>query len=123
MPEFFRSTAKKPGATKVRKGYKKGGGDWIQGAIKRPGAFTKKAKAAGMSVSKYANKVLKEDSDASTRTKRQASLAKTLRSFHADGGLTKVPGYKPVLGNNKFGYPSGGESVRSFRRGGATTKK
>ena len=23
MPEFFRSTAKKPGATKVRKGYKK----------------------------------------------------------------------------------------------------
>jgi len=33
MPEFFRSTAKKPGATKVRKGYKKGGnGDdnWIQ---------------------------------------------------------------------------------------------
>ena len=121
MPEFFKSTAKKPGATKVRKGYKSG--DWIQGAIKRPGAFTKKAKAAGMSVSKYANKVLKEDSDASTRTKRQASLAKTLRSFHADGGLTKVPGYKPVLGNNKFGYPSGGESVRSFRRGGATTKK
>ena len=24
MPEFFRSTAKKPGATKVRKGYKSG---------------------------------------------------------------------------------------------------
>ena len=123
MPEFFRSTAKKPGMTKVRKGYKSGGSDWIQGAIKRPGAFTKKAKDAGMSVSKYANKVLKKDSDASTRTKRQASLAKTLRSFHADGGLTKVSGYKPVLGNNKFGYPSGGVSVRSFRRGGATTKK
>ena len=35
MPEFFRSTAKKPGSTKVRKGYKKGGnGDdnWIQKA-------------------------------------------------------------------------------------------
>ena len=122
MPEFFRSTAKKPGATKVRKGYKSGGGDWIQGAIKRPGAFTKKAKAAGMSVGKYANKVLKKDSDASTRTKRQASLAKTLRSFHAEGGLTKVGGYKPVLGNNKFGYPSGGVSVRSFRGGGATKK-
>ena len=42
MPEFFRSTAKKPGATKVRKGYKSG--DWIQGAIKRPGAFTKNVK-------------------------------------------------------------------------------
>ena len=123
MPEYFKSTAKKPGTTKVRKGYKSGGGDWIQGAIKRPGAFTKKAKAAGMSVSKYANKVLKKDSDASTRTKRQASLAKTLRSFHADGGLTGVPGYKPVLGNNRFGYPSGGVPVRSFRRGGAITKK
>ena len=121
MPEYFRSTAKKPGATKVRKGYKSG--DWIQGAIKRPGAFTKKAKAADMSVGAYANKVLKKDSDASTRTKRQASLAKTLRSFHAGGGLTKVSGYKPVLGNNKFGYPSGGVSVKSFRRGGATTKK
>ena len=60
MPQFFRSTAKKPGATKVRKGYKSGGGD---------------------------------------------------------------SGYKPVLGNNKFGYPSGGVSVKSFRRGGATTKK
>ncbi len=39
MPEFFRSTAKKPGVTKVRKGYKKGGngnGDdnWIQEATK-----------------------------------------------------------------------------------------
>ena len=34
MPEFFKSTSKKPGATKVRKGYKSGGGDWIQGAIK-----------------------------------------------------------------------------------------
>jgi len=123
MPEFFRSTAKKPGATKVRKGYKSGGGDWIQGAIKRPGAFTKKAKAAGMSVSKYANKVLKKDSDASTRTKRQASLAKTLRSFHADGGLTGVSGYRPVLGNNRFGYPSGGVEVRTPLQGGGAAQR
>ena len=87
--------------------------DWIKGAIKRPGAFTKKAKDAGMSVSKYANKVLKKGSKADTRTKKQASLAKTLRSFNAaDGGLTKVSGYKPVLGNNKFGYPSGGITVK-----------
>jgi hypothetical protein len=64
-----------------------------------------------MSVGKYANKVLKKGSGASSRTKKQASLAKTLRSFHADGGLTKVAGYKPVLGNNKFGYPSGGVPV------------
>ena len=51
---------------------------WIQKAIKRPGAFTKKAKAAGMSVSQYATKVTKPGSKASTRTKQQANLAKTL---------------------------------------------
>lgn len=63
----------------VREGGEK---HWIKGAIKRPGAFTKKAKAAGMSVAGYANKVLKEGSGASTRTKRQAALAKTLRKMH-----------------------------------------
>lgn len=52
---------------------------WIQEAIKRPGAFTKKAKAAGMSVSEYASKVTKKGSKASTRTKKQANLAKTLK--------------------------------------------
>jgi hypothetical protein len=51
---------------------------WIQGAIRRPGAFTAKAKKAGMSVSEYANKVGKPGSKASTQTKRQAALAKTL---------------------------------------------
>ena len=30
----------------------------------------------------------------------------------ADGGLTTVSGYSPVMGNNKFGYPSGGIMVR-----------
>lgn len=51
---------------------------WIQKAIKRPGAFKAKAQKAGMSTSAYASKVLKKGSGASTRTKRQASLAKTL---------------------------------------------
>lgn len=51
---------------------------WIKGAIKRPGAFKKKAKKAGMSTSAYAKKVTKKGSKASTRTKRQANLAKTL---------------------------------------------
>jgi hypothetical protein len=60
---------------------------WIQGAIKHPGAFTKKAKAHGMSVGQYASKVTKPGSTASTQTKRQANLAKTLRGFHhAKGG-------------------------------------
>ena len=31
----------------------------------------------------------------------------------AGGGLTKVAGYKPVMGNNKFGYPSGGINVKT----------
>lgn len=55
---------------------------WIKAAIKHPGALTKKAKAAGMSVSAYSKKVTKKGSKASTRTKRQANLAKTLKGFH-----------------------------------------
>lgn len=54
---------------------------WIQGAIKRPGAFTAKAKAAGMSPASYQKKVLAKGSGASTRTKRQAALRKTLVGF------------------------------------------
>lgn len=54
------------------------GRNFIKGAIKRPGAFSAKAKKAGMSTSRYASKVLKKGSKASTRTKRQAALAKTL---------------------------------------------
>ena len=57
------------------------GKNWIKGAIKRPGAFTKKAKKAGLSTSAYAKKVTKKGSKASTRTKRQAGLAKTLRKI------------------------------------------
>jgi hypothetical protein len=56
---------------------------WIQGAIKRPGAFTAKAKVAGKSVPGFAKQVLKEGSQASTRTKRQAALAQTLRKVRS----------------------------------------
>jgi hypothetical protein len=55
--------------------------NWIKGAIKHPGAFKAKAKKAGMSTSAYASKVLKKGSTASATTKRQASLAKTLKGF------------------------------------------
>ena len=57
-------------------------GKWIKGAIKRPGAFKAKAKRAGMGTKSYAKKVLKKGSKASTRTKRQASLALTLRKMN-----------------------------------------
>lgn len=51
---------------------------WIQKAIKRPGALTRKAKASGKSVKQYCRTLPKS---ASTRTKRQCNLAKTLRKF------------------------------------------
>ena len=54
---------------------------WIQKAKLKEGAFTKKAKAAGMGVQAFANKVLKKGSKASTKTQRQATLAKTFKKM------------------------------------------
>lgn len=56
--------------------------NWIQNAIKNPGAFTAKAKAAGMSVGAYTNRVTKSNSKASATTKRQANLVKTLNKLN-----------------------------------------
>ena len=52
---------------------------WIQGAIQHPGALTRTAKAAGMSVSAYMEHPPKRISDT---TRRQINLAKTLKGFH-----------------------------------------
>jgi len=62
---------------------------WIQGMDMQEGAFTKKAKKAGMGVQEYAAKVTKSDSKASTKTKRQANLAKTFKKM---GKKKKVKG-------------------------------
>jgi hypothetical protein len=62
---------------------KKSDKNWIQGAIKRPGAFTAKAKKAKMSVAGYASAVTKNPSKYSATTVRQANLAKTLRKISA----------------------------------------
>jgi len=51
---------------------------WIKKAIKKPGAFSGKAKKAGMSTSEFASKALEKDSRASDKTKKQARLAETL---------------------------------------------
>ncbi len=56
--------------------------NWIAGAIGKPGALTAKAKAAGMPLGKFITKSTKEGSKASATTKRQANLAKTLKSFN-----------------------------------------
>ncbi len=55
--------------------------DWIQGAVKRPGAFTRKAKAADMSVQQFARHVDDNPGKYSTRTKKQANLAQTFASM------------------------------------------
>jgi len=55
--------------------------DWIQGAVKRPGAFTRKAKAADMGVQQFAKHVDDNPGKYSTRTKKQANLAQTFASM------------------------------------------
>lgn len=69
--------AKRTASKASRAGSRGGGRKWIAGAIKRPGALTRKAKAAGMSPMAYARKMR----HAAGRTGRQARLALTLRKF------------------------------------------
>jgi hypothetical protein len=59
---------------------------WMQKAVNpaHKGAFTAKAKAAGMGVQEYANKVTSEGSHADTTTKRQAAFAKAASSVASD---------------------------------------
>ena len=59
--------------------------NWIKGAVKRPGAFTKKAKAAGMSVQQFAKHVDANKDKYSTRTERQANLAQTFSKMKKEG--------------------------------------
>ncbi len=49
---------------------------WMQKAVKRPGALTRKAKAAGMSISEYCSQP-----GISTQSKRQCALAKTFAKY------------------------------------------
>jgi hypothetical protein len=55
--------------------------NWMKNAVKKPGAFSAQAKKAGMSVSKFANKVTKAGSKSSGLTKKRATLAKTFAKF------------------------------------------
>lgn len=55
--------------------------NWIQGAVEHPGAFTAKAKRAGISVGKFAAHVLAHTDKYSTKTVDQAKLARTLRKL------------------------------------------
>ena len=51
---------------------------WIQGAIKKPGAFTAKAKSHGITPAQFRAKVLANKKDYPAKTEKQAQLAKTL---------------------------------------------
>lgn len=53
--------------------------EWIASAVKRPGAFTAKAKKAGKSVASYAQ----EKKHASGKIGNEARLALTLRKMNA----------------------------------------
>lgn len=59
-----------------------GNGNWIAGAIKSPGSFTKQAKAAGESTGEFRNKVLSNKGDFNSRTVKRAALARTLSKFN-----------------------------------------
>lgn len=54
---------------------------WIQKAIKRPGAFTAKAKKAGKTPAGFAAAVTKNPDKYSKLTVQQANLAKTLKKI------------------------------------------
>ena len=49
--------------------------------IRRPGAFSAKAKRAGETTDEYAAEVLKPGSKADVRTKREAALAKAFKTM------------------------------------------
>lgn len=55
--------------------------DWISGAIKHPGAFTRKARKRGMTASEFGAQVRSNPERYDSTTVRQANLAKTLKSF------------------------------------------
>jgi len=91
---------------------------WIQKAFKKIDASGTKGKCTGK---KYGSESCPEGSKAYNMAK---NLRKINRKSAADGGsMSHVGGYSPVLGNNQFGYPSGGVPVRNTLQGGGSAKK
>ena len=90
---------------------------WIQKAFSK---IKKKGTEGKCTGKKYGSKSCPPGSKAYNMAK---NLRKINRKKAADGGsMSHVSGYSPVLGNNQFGYPSGGVPVRTpVKRGGAAT--
>ena len=91
------------------------GEKWIKGAIKHPGAFTKKAKAHGMSTSAFASKVLANKDDYPAKTEKQAQLAKTLSKMHEAEAPQNFAQSSPMS--------AGGRNPNSLEEGKKTVKK
>ena len=90
---------------------------WIQKAFSKIKGTKREGKCTGK---KYGSESCPPGSKAYNMAK---NLRKINRKSAADGGsMSHVGGYSPVLGNNQFGYPSGGVPVRTpVKRGGAAT--
>lgn len=67
---------------------------WIQAAHLKEGAFTKKAKKAGMGVQEFAAHVRAHKGDYDSHTLRQANLARTFKKMASaeDGIVVKATG-------------------------------
>ena len=91
---------------------------WIQKAFKKIDASGTKGKCTGK---KYGSESCPPGSKAYNMAK---NLRKINRKSAADGGsMSHVGGYSPVLGNNQFGYPSGGVPVRTPIQGGGAAQR
>jgi len=87
---------------------------WIQEAFSKIKGTKREGKCTGK---KYGSESCPPGSKAYNMAK---NLRKINRKSAADGGsMSHVSGYSPVLGNNQFGYPSGGVPVQS---GGAAQR-
>lgn len=84
-------------------------GNWIAGAVKRPGAFTAKAKAAGEGVQQYAS----EKASAPGLLGKQARLAKTFGKMGKKKRKKKRGGAIAGMLAGRFGPKdgSGGQSA------------
>jgi len=59
--------------------------NWIQQAIRKPGAFRKQARRAGKSTMEFAREVVRNPERYDTTTVRRARLAITLSKFRKRG--------------------------------------
>jgi len=102
-------------------GMMKKGGNWIKGAIKKPGSFTAQAKKAGMSVPAFRDKVLANKDKFSSTTVKRANLAKTLSKMKKGQGGMMVPGVNgTVVASTPM--PKKGQSFTSRKPGSANLK-